>query len=204
MSAEEVPAEEALRRRCIADTSLLNNFVHSGSAHLLNRLLEGPVHLSPAVLDPQETLLPRFPRVAALLRVPQDAPPGERVRPGALQKDRPVRPILCPGFRGAVGARRANGGGACLGKPLPQQGNQRRGAPKMSGDSPLPDKVGGGRGGDRRYSGDKGMDFPHRRSSIGRLGRLPLPAHPGAQDVPPPTERRRARLHILRRRSRSL
>jgi hypothetical protein len=63
LSTEEVPAEEALRRRCIADTSLLNNFVHSGSAHLLNRLLEGPVLLSPAVLDPQETLLPGFPRM---------------------------------------------------------------------------------------------------------------------------------------------
>ena len=62
MNMEEVPAEEALKRRCIADTSLLNNFVHSGSSHLLNQLLEGPVLLSPAVMDPQEIILPGFPR----------------------------------------------------------------------------------------------------------------------------------------------
>lgn len=53
-----------MSHNCIADTSLLNNFVHSGSAYLLNRLLEGPVRLSPAVLDVQETLLPEFPRVS--------------------------------------------------------------------------------------------------------------------------------------------
>ena len=55
--------EEALSRNCIADTSLLNNFVHSGSARLLDQLLTRPVHLSPTVLDVQETLLPDFPRV---------------------------------------------------------------------------------------------------------------------------------------------
>ena len=55
--------EEALDRNCIADTSLLNNFVHSGSAHLLDQLLARPVRLSPTVLDVQETLLPGFPRV---------------------------------------------------------------------------------------------------------------------------------------------
>lgn len=54
--------EEALDRRCVADTSLLNNFVHSGSAYLLDRLLGRPVQLSPTILDVQETLLPGFPR----------------------------------------------------------------------------------------------------------------------------------------------
>ena len=58
----ELTIEEALRRRCIADTSLLNNFVHSGNASLLNTLLERPVRLSRTVLDVQETLLPDFPR----------------------------------------------------------------------------------------------------------------------------------------------
>ena len=48
---EEVSTEEALRRRGIADTSLLSNFVYSGIAHLLNRLLGGPVLLAPTVLD---------------------------------------------------------------------------------------------------------------------------------------------------------
>ncbi len=63
MSEEEIPAEEALSRNCIADTSLLNNFVHSGSARLLDQLLSRAIRLSPTVLDVQETLLPDFPRV---------------------------------------------------------------------------------------------------------------------------------------------
>lgn len=63
MSEGEVSIEEALGRNCIADTSLLNNFVHSGGARLLDRLLGKPVRLSPTVLDVQETLLPHFPRV---------------------------------------------------------------------------------------------------------------------------------------------
>jgi hypothetical protein len=60
VSVEGHTVEEALGRRCIADTSLLNNFVHSGNALLLNRLLRGPVFLSPAVLDRGETLLADF------------------------------------------------------------------------------------------------------------------------------------------------
>ncbi len=63
MSGEGASVEEALSRRCIADTSLLNNFVHSGSAYLLDRLLRGPVRLSPVVLDIGETLLPAVPQV---------------------------------------------------------------------------------------------------------------------------------------------
>lgn len=63
MSVQDPSIEEALRRRCIADTSLLNNFVHSGNARLLNAILGRPVCLSPTVLDVRETLLPGFPRV---------------------------------------------------------------------------------------------------------------------------------------------
>ena len=55
--------EEALGRRCVADVSFLNNFVHSESAHVLERILGGPVHLPPTVLDVHETLLPDFPGV---------------------------------------------------------------------------------------------------------------------------------------------
>lgn len=55
--------EEALNRPCIADTSLLNNFVHSGSAYILERILRRPIRLSPTVLDARETRLPEFPRV---------------------------------------------------------------------------------------------------------------------------------------------
>lgn len=63
MSEGKISAEEALGRNCIADTSLLNNFVHSGNVRLLDRLLGKAVRLSPTVLDIQETLLPEFPRV---------------------------------------------------------------------------------------------------------------------------------------------
>ena len=43
MDAEGASVERALRGDCIADTSLLSNFVNTGYAHLLNRLLGGPV-----------------------------------------------------------------------------------------------------------------------------------------------------------------
>ncbi len=62
MRGDEISVGEALSRRCIADTSLLNNFVHSASAWVLDRLLEEPVRLSPTVLDVEETILPDFPR----------------------------------------------------------------------------------------------------------------------------------------------
>ncbi len=62
MRGDELSVEEALSRRCIADTSLLNNFVHSASAWVLERLLGKPVCLSPTVLDVEETRLPDFPR----------------------------------------------------------------------------------------------------------------------------------------------
>jgi len=62
LRGDKLPIEEALSRRCIADTSLLNNFVHSASAWVLERLLGRPVCLSPTVLDVEETRLPDFPR----------------------------------------------------------------------------------------------------------------------------------------------
>jgi hypothetical protein len=52
----------------MADVSVLNNFVHSNSAHLLERLVGGPVHLSPTVLDVDETLLPGFPEAECASR----------------------------------------------------------------------------------------------------------------------------------------
>lgn len=58
MNAEEASVERALSGDCIADTSLLSNFVNTGYAHLLNRLLGGPVFLSPSVLDDQEVVPP--------------------------------------------------------------------------------------------------------------------------------------------------
>jgi predicted nucleic acid-binding protein len=53
-----VSLDELLKRDCIIDTSLLSNFVFTGYAHLLQKLVNGPVLISPAVLDPSETLLP--------------------------------------------------------------------------------------------------------------------------------------------------
>jgi predicted nucleic acid-binding protein len=61
VGAEEASVEWALSRDCIADTSLLSNFVITGYAHLLHRLLKGPVFLSPSVLDDQEVVPPLNP-----------------------------------------------------------------------------------------------------------------------------------------------
>ncbi len=58
MEVEEVSVERALSEGCIADTSLLSNFVNTGYAHILDRLLGGPVFLSPSVLDDQEAVAP--------------------------------------------------------------------------------------------------------------------------------------------------
>ena len=58
MDAEGASVERALREGCIADTSLLSNLVNTGYAPLLNRLLGGPVILSPSVLDEQEVIHP--------------------------------------------------------------------------------------------------------------------------------------------------
>lgn len=46
--------EQALNQPCIADTSLLSNFIHSGSADLLQELLPMPVYIPPSILDPEE------------------------------------------------------------------------------------------------------------------------------------------------------
>lgn len=61
MRRDETSVKVGLSRRYIADTSLLNNFVHSASAHVLDRILQEPVRLSKTVLDVEETLLPDFP-----------------------------------------------------------------------------------------------------------------------------------------------
>jgi len=58
LSTDEASVERALSGDCIADTSLLSNFVNTGYAHLLNRLLGGPVLLSPSVLDDREVVPP--------------------------------------------------------------------------------------------------------------------------------------------------
>ena len=51
-------ALNALRRPCIADNSVLSNFVHAGVAGLLHALVEGPLYLPPSILDPDEANLP--------------------------------------------------------------------------------------------------------------------------------------------------
>jgi len=66
--------ETSLAQPCIADTSLLSNFVHTGYAYLLHRLLPEPVLLSPTVLDPAEVLLPR-PYTQARLAASKSLPP---------------------------------------------------------------------------------------------------------------------------------
>lgn len=53
-----MPLHEMLKRNCIIDTSLLSNFVFTGYAHLLEKLVNGPVLISPAVLEPSEIILP--------------------------------------------------------------------------------------------------------------------------------------------------
>lgn len=58
MDAGEASVERALSGDCIADTSLLSNFINTGYTHLLNQLLGGPVFLSPSVLDDQEIVPP--------------------------------------------------------------------------------------------------------------------------------------------------
>lgn len=50
--------QEALRRPCIADNSLLVLFVHTGYAALLHRIIGGPVFLSPSVLDERDPIPP--------------------------------------------------------------------------------------------------------------------------------------------------
>lgn len=47
---------ESIKNSCIVDTSLLSNFVFLGRAHLLQKLIGRPVFISPAVLDPAESL----------------------------------------------------------------------------------------------------------------------------------------------------
>jgi predicted nucleic acid-binding protein len=58
VDAEGASVERALSGDCIADTSLLSNFVNTGYADLLDRLLGKPVFLSPSVLDEWEAIPP--------------------------------------------------------------------------------------------------------------------------------------------------
>ena len=58
MNAEGASVERTLSGDCIADTSLLSNFVNTGYAHLLDQLLGSPVFLSPSVLDEREVIPP--------------------------------------------------------------------------------------------------------------------------------------------------
>lgn len=48
----------ALAQPCVADNTLLVNFMHAGAAQLLRDLLRAPVRLTPTVLDPAEASLP--------------------------------------------------------------------------------------------------------------------------------------------------
>ncbi len=52
--------DKLLKNNCVIDTSLLSNFVFTGRAHLLQQLVGGPVYITPAVMDPAETLLPNL------------------------------------------------------------------------------------------------------------------------------------------------
>jgi len=51
-----ISLDELLNRECIIDTSLLSNFVFSGYAELLRKLVGGPLIIPPAVLDPAEVM----------------------------------------------------------------------------------------------------------------------------------------------------
>ena len=49
---------DPLKNKCVVDTSLLSNLIFTGQAHLLQQLVGGPVYVTPAVMDPAETMLP--------------------------------------------------------------------------------------------------------------------------------------------------
>lgn len=51
-----ITLDELLKRECIIDTSLLSNFVFTGHAELLDKLVSGPLLIPPAVLDPIEVI----------------------------------------------------------------------------------------------------------------------------------------------------
>lgn len=105
-TTDEASVERALSGDCIADTSLLSNFVNTGYAHLLNRLLGGPVFLSPSVLDDREVAPPldslstnpssEFLRPLYLSRFPRYAdyvPWATHIRAFALGKGTTWQPI---------------------------------------------------------------------------------------------------------------
>ena len=60
---------DALAHPCIADVGVLNNFVHTGKAFLLGRILGSPVRVSPSVIDVDQ--LPLRPSSARELADPR-------------------------------------------------------------------------------------------------------------------------------------
>lgn len=48
---------DALDHSCVADASLLGNFIHIGKFFLLHKILGRPVQVTPAVLDVEEVEL---------------------------------------------------------------------------------------------------------------------------------------------------
>lgn len=48
---------DALGHPCVADASLLSNFIHVGKSYLLHRILGRPVRVTPTVLDAEEVAL---------------------------------------------------------------------------------------------------------------------------------------------------
>ena len=47
-------SDEALKAQCIADTCFLSNFIFTGQGLLIRLLLEQPVNITSAILDPLE------------------------------------------------------------------------------------------------------------------------------------------------------
>ena len=102
--ADPGKVREALRSSCIADNTVLVNMVHAGAADLLHELLDGPVLLSPTILDPAEAALPN-----------------------ATWHDHvPSSEFLRPLHRAAIEEQRAT-----QGRPSPDLGYYRRIAPRI-------------------------------------------------------------------------
>jgi hypothetical protein len=67
-----LPPLPEFQKPCIADTSLLTNFLYSGMASLLKQLIGNPIHISPVVLDPAEV---------EYIELPESEPSSEILRP---------------------------------------------------------------------------------------------------------------------------
>lgn len=75
---------EALAQPCVADTSVLSNFVQAGAAEVLVAVLDGPVRIPPTVLDPAEA-------ASVLLTRPTRVPRSELLRQLQYDEDDPSR-----------------------------------------------------------------------------------------------------------------